>query len=46
MQPLSITTPSSPHTHLSLLLPIIDDTLDEILPMNLNLEEHFDNLDL
>ena len=42
-----ITTPSSPHTHLSLLpLLIINDPLDEILPMNPNLEEHFDQLDL
>ena len=43
---LSSTTPSSPHTHLSLPLPIINDPLDEILPMNLYLDEHFDHMDL
>ena len=32
--------------HLSLSLPIINDPLDEILPMTQNLEEHFDHLDL
>ena len=38
---LSFEVPSSPHTHLSLPLPIINDPLDEIMPMNLNLKEHF-----
>ena len=41
-----IITSPSPHTHLSLPLPTINDPLDEILSMNLNLEEHFDNLNL
>ena len=43
---LSFVVPSSPHTHLSLPLPTINDPLDEILPMSLNLEELFDHLDL
>ena len=43
---MNITSPSSPHTHLSLPLPIINDPLDEILPINLNLDEHFDHIDL
>ena len=37
---LNVTSPTSPHTHLSLSLPIINDPLDEILQMNLNLDEH------
>ena len=36
MQTLNITSPYSPHTHLSLPLPIINDPLDEIF-VNLNL---------
>ena len=44
---LKITSPTSPHTHLSLPLPIINVSLDEILPtMNLNLDEHFEHMDL
>ena len=46
MQSLNITSPSSPHTYLSLPLPIINDPPDKILSMNLNLEEHFDHLNL
>ena len=43
---LNVTSPSSPHTHLSLPLPVINDPLDEVLPLNLNLDEHFEHMDL
>ena len=39
---LVISSPASPHTHHSLPLPIIDDPLDEVIPLNLNLNDHFD----
>ena len=39
---LVISSPPSPHTHQSLPLPIIDDPLDEVIPLNLNLNDHFD----
>ena len=46
MSHLNVTSPTSPHTRLSLPLSIINDPLAEILPMNLNLDEHFDHMDL
>ena len=46
MSYLNVTSPTSPHTHLSLPLPIINDPLDEILPLNLDLEELFEHMDL
>ena len=39
---LHISSPTSPCTHLSSPLPIINYPLDEVLPLNLNLDEHFD----
>ena len=39
---LVISSPTSPHTHHSLPLPIINDPLDEVIPLNLNLNDHFD----
>ena len=39
---LAISSPTSPHTHHSLPLPIINNPLDEVIPLNLNLNDHFD----
>ena len=39
---LVISSPTSPWTHHSLPLPIIDDPLDEVIPLNLNLNDNFD----
>ena len=43
---LITSSPTSPCTHLSLPLPIINDPLDEVLLLNLNLGEHFEHMDL
>ena len=43
---LLISSPTAPHTHLSSPLPIINDPLDEVLSLNLNLDEHFEHMDL
>ena len=42
MSRLVISSPTSPHTHHSLPLPIIDDPLEEVIPLNINLNDHFD----
>ena len=42
MSHLVISSPTSPCTHHSLPLPIINDPLEEVIPLNLNLNEHFD----
>ena len=42
MSCLVISSPTSPCTHLSLPLPIINDPLEEVIPLNVNLNEHFD----
>ena len=39
---LVISSPTSPYTHHLLPLPIIDDPLEEVIPLNLKLNDHFD----
>ena len=39
---LVISSPTSPHTHFSSPLPSTNDLLDEVIPLNLSLNEHFD----
>ena len=38
----SISSPTSTCTHHALPLPIINDPLEEVIPLNLDLNEHFD----
>ena len=46
MSHLKITSLASLDTHLSLPLHIINNPLDEVLPLNLNLDEHSKHMDL